>query len=92
MLKDKGLVLRVIPYSDSARIYQCFTLDNGLISLFGRVAKSKGLMRLQTGSFIVFSAKQFSTQNLAMRLADNQKKIRWTSWSVVELLSAKKHF
>ena len=58
MLKDKGLVLRVIPYSDSARIYQCFTLDNGLISLFGRVAKSKGVMRLQTGSFIVFSAKQ----------------------------------
>ena len=58
MLKDQGLVLRSIPYSDSARIYQCFTLNNGLISLFGRISKSKGAMRLQTGAFIVFTAKQ----------------------------------
>ena len=58
MIKDKGLILRSIPYSDSARIYQCFTLNNGLISLFGRVSKSKGAMRLQTGAFIALSAKQ----------------------------------
>jgi hypothetical protein len=58
MLKDQGLVLRSIPYSDSARIYQCFTLNTGLISLFGRVSNKKSATRLQTGAFIVFTARQ----------------------------------
>lgn len=64
MIKDQGLVLRSIPYSDSARIYQCFTLNHGLISLFGRSSKSKSTMKLQTGAFIVFAAKQKPNSSL----------------------------
>ena len=57
MIKDRGVILRRVPYSDSAIILSCFTHDRGLISLFTRAQKKSTTGHLQIGSFILFTAK-----------------------------------
>lgn len=54
-MPTRGLILRVIPYSDSLRIIRCLTDDSGLQSFGIRTSKSKrngGL--IQTGTFLEF--------------------------------------
>lgn len=59
MFKDRGLVLRIVPYSDSSVIVRCFTDTQGVMPLFARVSKSRRQSgHLQTGSFIEFSAHE----------------------------------
>ncbi|MEX2596813.1 MAG: recombination protein O N-terminal domain-containing protein [Salibacteraceae bacterium] len=65
MYRGSGLILRTIPYSDSAKILQCFTQNKGLISLFVRQASKKRMTgHLQSGSFIEFTAKQRSNTSI----------------------------
>lgn len=58
MIKDRGVILRSIPYSDSARIIHCFTKDHGLLAFFARINKKRGPGYLQLGSFVEFTAKE----------------------------------
>ncbi len=54
MLK-RGLILRIIPYSDSARIIKCLVDGEGQQALFTRISKKTGGSgHLQTGHFIEF--------------------------------------
>ncbi|GAB5539325.1 MAG: hypothetical protein Salg2KO_14280 [Salibacteraceae bacterium] len=54
-MQRSGLILRIIPYSDSARIIKCLTDDEGLQAYFFRSSKkSKSAGHIQTGSFISF--------------------------------------
>ena len=64
MIKDHGILLRSIPYSDSARILHCFTENNGLLALFTRLGKRRMAGHLQAGSLIEFTAKDKSGADL----------------------------
>jgi len=73
MTRDSGLILRAIPYSDSARILKCFTESQGLISLFARGSKKKGGKGfLSHGSFIEFTADLNRSKEI-----QTLKDVRW---------------
>ncbi|MEQ9187222.1 MAG: recombination protein O N-terminal domain-containing protein [Cryomorphaceae bacterium] len=57
MISDCGIIVRSIPYSDSARILGCFTENHGLVTLFARIAKKRAVGHVQNGAFIHFTAK-----------------------------------
>lgn len=52
--------MRVVPYTDSTRIIQCFSQSNGLISLFHRGAKKQAAGHIRLGGFIDFNARSKS--------------------------------
>lgn len=65
MIKDRGLIIKQIPYSDNSRILRCFTLNKGLLTLFARIPKKSTIRGLlQTGSFIQFSANKKNESSL----------------------------
>lgn len=64
MVRDRGIILRKVPYSDSASVINCFALDHGQISLFTRVNKKSTAGHLQIGSFISFTAKSKPNSDL----------------------------
>ena len=58
MEKDTGLIIRSIPYSDSARILHCFTENHGLTALFTRLSSKRRVTgHLMPGGFIEFTAR-----------------------------------
>lgn len=73
MGKDRGLIIKQIPYGDSSRIIKCFTQSQGLQTLFVRTPK-KGSLRalLQIGSFIEFTAINERQGNMI-----KPKEIKW---------------
>ena len=71
MIRARGIVVRSIPYSDSARILHCFTENHGLLALFTRTGKKRMLGHLQNGSFIEFTAKEKSGTDL-LTLGDSR--------------------
>lgn len=75
MYKDRGLIIKHIPYGDSSRIIKCFTQEKGLITLFVRIPK-KGPSRAlyQTGSFIELSASNYKKGSML-----TPKEIKWDS-------------
>lgn len=74
MIKDRGLILRIVPYSDSSVIIRCFTDSDGVVPLFARLPQRKRQSgHLQTGSFIEFTAQQRATSMLSV------KESRWDS-------------
>lgn len=68
MYRDRGIVLKIIPYSDSAAIIRCFTHTKGVIALFTRYGKkTKQAGHLQTGAFIEFTAQPRPNALLSVR-------------------------
>jgi hypothetical protein len=82
MIKDRGIVLRNIPYSDGARIVHCFTENNGLKALFTRTSMKRSAGHLQSGSFIEFTAQQKTAKDL-LTLSD----ARWDPKIPSDILS-----
>jgi hypothetical protein len=87
MVKDTGLIIRSIPYSDSARILHCFTENKGLQALFVRIPK-KNLMlgHLMPGSFISFSAQAKPGSTLL-----SIKESRWDQKMPTEQIHGEQH-
>lgn len=75
MIKDRGLIVKQIPYSDSSRIVKCFTQNSGIKTLFVRIPK-KGSTKalLQVGSFIEFTATESNKGGML-----SPKEIKWDS-------------
>lgn len=75
MIKDRGLIVKQIPYSDSSRIIKCFTQNHGIKTLFVRIPK-KGSTKalLQIGSFIEFTASENTKGGML-----SPKEIKWDS-------------
>ncbi|NQV51530.1 MAG: recombination protein O N-terminal domain-containing protein [Flavobacteriales bacterium] len=71
MVNDHGIIVRSIPYSDSARILHCFTENNGLVTLFTRIGKKHVSGHLQAGSFIQFTAREKAGSEM-MTLMDSR--------------------
>ena len=87
MYKDHGLIIRAIPYSDSARILQCFTETKGLQALYIRMPKKRRLTgHLTPGSFISFAANQRSGSSLATLM-----EARWDQNMPTDPLSPEQH-
>lgn len=58
-MKERGLILRIVPYSDSSSVLKCLTANTGVQSYFIRLGKkNRQTGHLQTGHFIAFSAKE----------------------------------
>ena len=58
-MKERGLIPRIVPYSDSSSVLKCLTASSGVQSYFIRLGKkARQTGHLQTGQFIVFSAKE----------------------------------
>lgn len=71
MISDCGIIVRSIPYSDSARILGCFTENHGLVTLFTRIAKKRAVGHVQNGAFIHFTAKEKAGSDM-MTLMDSR--------------------
>lgn len=54
-MQKRGLIIRIIPYSDSARILKCLVDGEGLKPFFIRQSKKIGSGHLQTGHYIEFT-------------------------------------
>jgi len=60
-MQKRGLILRIVPYSDSSRIIKCLVDGEGLQSFFLRLSKKQGgAGHLQTGHFIEFAISEQS--------------------------------
>lgn len=61
-MQKRGLILKMVPYSDSSRIIKCLVNEEGLKSFFLRLTKKQGgAGHLQTGHFIEFTVSEQST-------------------------------
>ena len=58
-MPKRGLILRIIPYSDSSRIVKCLVDGEGLRAYFVRIPKKGGgTGHLQTGHFVEFTVTE----------------------------------
>lgn len=87
MVKDTGLIIRSIPYSDSARILHCFTESKGLQALFARIPKKNQMLgHLMPGSFMSFNAISKPGSSLL-----TIKESRWDLKMPTEQLQGEQH-